>query len=117
MLPQGENLCVIGTLFLFVHSSPTIASTACDIWRTSVCDGVGAGNRGGDGFNNLGWRRSCLPLEMVEGKSSWVDVSVCIGIWTNIDSFGYGIIDVLNLGPSRLAKEASRCNERDQHMG
>ena len=61
--------------------------------------------------------RSCLPLEMVGGKSSWVDVSVCIGIWTNIDSFGYGIIDVLNLGPSRLAKEASRCNERDQHMG
>ena len=76
MLPQGENLCVIGTLFLFGHSSPTIASTACDIWRTSVCDGVGAGNRGGDGCSNLGWRRSRLPLEMVGGKSSWVGVSL-----------------------------------------
>ena len=46
MLPQGENLCVTGTLFLFGRPSLTVASTACDTWRTFVCDRVGARNRG-----------------------------------------------------------------------
>ena len=76
MLPQGENLCVTDTLFFFGFSFLTVAGIACDTWRTSVCDGVGAGNRGGDGCSNLGWRRSRLPLEMVRGKSSWVGVSL-----------------------------------------
>ena len=77
MPPQWENLCVIGTLFLFGHSSLTIAGTACDTWRTSVCDGVRTGNRGGGGGSNLGRRRPRLPLGMADGKSSWVDVSIC----------------------------------------
>ena len=69
MLPQGENLCVIDTLCLFCCSSLTIAGTACDTWRTSVCDGDGdgAGNRGGGGGNNLGRRRPYLPLKMARG--------------------------------------------------
>ena len=77
MLPQGENLCVTGTLFLFERSSLTVASTTCDTWRTSVCDGIGAGNRGGGGGSNLGWRRPRLPFEMAGGKSSRVYVSIC----------------------------------------
>ena len=117
MPPQGENLCVIDTLFLFCRSSLTIAGTVCDTWKTSVCDGVGVRNRGGGGSSNLGWRWSHLPLGMVGGKSSWVDVSVCIGIWTNIDDSGDGRTDVLNSGPSGVAKETSRCNERGSTYG
>ena len=56
------------------------------------------------------------PLKWL-GVNLAEQVSVCIGIWTNIDNFGYGRIDVLNLGPSRLAKEASRCNERGSTYG
>ena len=67
MLPQGENLCVTGTLFLFGCSSLIVAGTACDTWRTFICDGDGAGNRGGGGGNNLGRRRSYLPLKMDGG--------------------------------------------------
>ena len=78
MLPQGENLCVTGTLFLFGRSSLIVAGTARDTWRTFVCDGAKAGNRGGGGGSNLGWRRPRLPLEMAGGKSSQIDVSICI---------------------------------------
>ena len=49
MPPQGEKLCLTCTLFFFGHSSLTIAGTACDTWRTSVCDGVRVRNRGGGG--------------------------------------------------------------------
>ena len=77
MSPQGENLCVIGTLFLFRRSSLTVACIACDTWRTSVCDGAVAGNKVGGGGSNLSRRRPCLPLGMTGGKSSWVDVSIC----------------------------------------
>ena len=76
MPPQGENLCVIGTLFLFGRSSLTIVGIACDTWRTSIYDRVG--NRGGGGSSILGQRRPHLPLGMAGGKSSWVDVSICI---------------------------------------
>ena len=112
MPPQGENLCVTGTLFLFGRPSLTVAGTACDTWRTSVCDGIGAGKRGGGGGSNLSQRGPRLPLGMAGGKSSWVDVSICIGIETNIDVFGDGRTDVLNLGPSGVAKEAFMCNEK-----
>ena len=78
MLPQGENLCVTGTLFFFGRSSLTVVGIACDTWRTSVCDGARAGNRGGGGGSNLGRRRPRLPLEMAGGKSSQIDVSICI---------------------------------------
>ena len=74
---QWENLCVTGTLFLFGRSSLTVAGIACNTWRTSVCDGVRAGNRGGSGGSNLGRRRPHLPLGMAGDKSSWVDVSIC----------------------------------------
>ena len=77
MSPQGENLCVTGTLFLFGRSSLTIVGIACDTWRTSVYDGTGAGNRDGSGGSNLGRHRPRLPLGMIDGKSSWVDVSIC----------------------------------------
>ena len=77
MPPQGENLCVTGTFFVFGRSSLIVAGIACDTWRTSVCDRVGLGNRGGGGGSNLGRRRPRLPLEMDGGKSSWVDVSIC----------------------------------------
>ena len=76
MLPQGENLCVTGTLFLFGRSSLTVAGIACDIWRTSVCYGARVGNRGGGGGSNLGQRKPRLPLGMAGSKSSWVDVSI-----------------------------------------
>ena len=72
MSPQWENLCVTGTLFLFRCSFVTVVGTTCDTWRTYVCDGAGAGNRGGSGGSNLG-----RPLGMAGGKSSWVDVSIC----------------------------------------
>ena len=49
---------------------------------------------------------------MAGDKSSWVDVSICIGIETNIDVFGDGRTDVLNLGPNGVAKEAFMCNEK-----
>ena len=65
MPPQGENLCVTGTLFLFGRSFLTVAGTACDTWRTSVCDGARAGNRGCGGGSNLGRRRPHVLLEMV----------------------------------------------------
>ena len=71
MLPQGENLCVIGTLFLFGRSFLTVAGTGCDTWRTSICDRTRAGNRSGGGGSNLGRRRPRLPLGMTGGKSSW----------------------------------------------
>ena len=76
MPPQGENLCVTGTLFLFGRSFLTVAGTTCDTWRTSVCDGVGTGNRGGVGGSNLGQCRPRLPLGMTGGKSSWLDESI-----------------------------------------
>ena len=38
-------------------------------------------------------------------------MSICIGIRANIDGFGDDRTDVLNLGPSGVAKETSRCNE------
>ena len=44
-------------------------------------------------------------------------MSVYIGIWTNIDGFGDGRIDVLNLGSSGVAKETSRCNEKGSTYG
>ena len=78
MPPQGENLCVTGTLFLFGRFFLIVAGTTCDTWRTSVCDGAGVGNRGGGGNSNLGRRRPHLPLGMAGGKSSWVYVSICI---------------------------------------
>ena len=37
--------------------------------------------------------------------------------WTNIDDFGDSKTNVLNSGPSRVAKEASRCNERGLTYG
>ena len=77
MPPQGENLCVIDTLFLFGRSSLIVAGTICDTWKTSVCDGAGTGNRGGVGGSNLGQCRPRLPLGMTGGKSSWVDESIC----------------------------------------
>ena len=80
MPPQGENLCIIGTLFIFRHSSLTIAGIAYDTWKTSICDGAEIGNRGGNRGSskgsNLGRHRPCLFLRMVGGKSSWVDVSI-----------------------------------------
>ena len=76
MSPQRENLCVTGTLFLFGRSSLTVADTACDPWRTFVCDRVRARNRGGSGGSNLGRCRPRLPLGMVDVKSSWIDVSI-----------------------------------------
>ena len=117
MSPQVENLCVTGTLFLFGCSSLIVVGTVCDTWRTFVCDGVGVGNRGSGGSSNLGWRRSCLPLKMVGGKSNWVDVLVCIGIVTNIDDSSDGRIDVLNSSLSGVAKKAFRCNERGSTSG
>ena len=54
---------------------------------------------------------------MVRCESSWVDASICIGIGTNIDGSGDGRTDVLNSGPSGVAKEASRCNERGSTYG
>ena len=54
---------------------------------------------------------------MVGGKSSGVDVSICIGIETNIDGSGDNRTNVLNSGPSGVAKEASRCNERGLTYG
>ena len=54
---------------------------------------------------------------MAGGKSSWVDVSICIGIGANIDGSGDDRIDVLNSGLSGVAKEASRCNERGSTYG
>ena len=78
MPPQGENLCVTGTLFLFGRFFLIVAGTTCDTWRTSVCDGAGVGNRGGGGNSNLGRCRPHLPLGMAGGKSSWVYVSICI---------------------------------------
>ena len=77
MPPQGENLCVTGTIVIFGHSSLIVAGTACETWRISVCDGARAGNRGGGGGSNLGQLRPRLPLEMVGSKSSWVNVSIC----------------------------------------
>ena len=77
MSPQGENLCVTDTFFLFGRSSLTVAGTACDPWRTYVCDGAGAGNRDGGGGSNLGRHRHRLPLGMAGSKSSWVDVLIC----------------------------------------
>ena len=44
-------------------------------------------------------------------------MSVYISIWTNINGSGDGRIDVLNSGPSGVAKEASRCNERGLTYG
>ena len=72
MPPQGDNLCVTGTLFLFGRSSLTVVGTACDTWRTSVCDGARAANRGGGRGSNLGRRRPRVLLGMTGGKSSWV---------------------------------------------
>ena len=69
MSSQGKNLCVTDTLFLFGCSSLTVPGTACDTWRTSVCDGARDGNRGGGGGSNLGQRRPRLPLGMADGKS------------------------------------------------
>ena len=117
MSPQGENLCVISIIFLFGRSSLTVAGTICNTWRTFVYDGTGVRNRSGGGGSNLGQRRPRLPLKMVGGKSSWVDVSICIDIETNIDGSGDGRTDVLNSGPSGVAKEASRCNERGSTYG
>ena len=37
--------------------------------------------------------------------------------WTNIDDFGDSKTNVLNPGPSRVVKEASRCNERGSTYG
>ena len=37
--------------------------------------------------------------------------------WTNIDDFGDSKTNVLNPGPSRVVKEASRCNERGLTYG
>lgn len=79
-------------------------------------------NRGGGGCN-VGWRGQHLSLEMVRVKSSLVDVIVSTSTGTNIDDFGGGrvdgvdicvggTIDVLNSYPSRVVKEASRCNKR-----
>ena len=117
MPPQWEKLCITRILFLFGYSSLIIADIACDTWRTSVCDKVGIENRGGGGGSNLGQHRSCLPFEMVGGKYSWVDVLVYIDIWTNIYDFGDGRINVINSYPSGVAKEASRCNERESTYG
>ena len=44
-------------------------------------------------------------------------MSICIGIEANINDSGDDRIDVLNLGPSGVAKEASRCNERGLTYG
>ena len=119
MPPQRENLCIIGTLFLFCHPSLIVAGSTCDTRGTPVCDGDG--NRGGED-SNLGWHRPHLPLRMARGKSSWVDMLVSIGIGTKIAGSGVGrvnsvdicvesTIDVLNSSPSGVAKETSRCNE------
>ena len=74
---QGDNICVTGTLFFFGRSSLTVTGTACDTWRTYVYNGVEAGNRGGGGGSNLGRHRPYIPLGMVNGKSNWIDVSIC----------------------------------------
>ena len=44
-------------------------------------------------------------------------MSIYISIKTNIDGSGDGRTDVLNSGPSGVAKEASRCNERGSTYG
>ena len=116
MSPQGENLCVTSILFLFSRSSLTLAGIAYDTWRTFVYDGTGVRNRSGGGGSNLSQHRSCLPLKIVGAKSSWVDVSIYIGIKTNIDGSGDGRTDVLNSGPSGVVKEASR-NEKGSTYG
>ena len=76
MPSQGENQCIIGTLFIFRHSSLTIAGTGYDTWKTSIYDGVEVGNRGGSRGSNLGRHRPRLFLRMAGSKSSWVDVSI-----------------------------------------
>ena len=67
--------------------------------------------------SNLGQRRPHPPLRMAGGKSSWVDVSICIDIGTNIDDSSDGRIDVLNSSLSGVAKKAFRCNERGSTSG
>ena len=44
-------------------------------------------------------------------------MSICIGIRTNINDSGDGRTNVLNSGPSGIAKEASKCNERGSTYG
>ena len=44
-------------------------------------------------------------------------MSICIGIRINIDDSGDGRTDILNSGPSGLAKEKSRCNENGSTYG
>ena len=63
---QGENQCIIDTLFLFGRLSLIILGTACDTWRTSVYDRA---RNGGGGGGNLGQRKSRRLLGMARGKS------------------------------------------------
>ena len=65
MPSQGENQCIIGTLFLFGRPFLIIVCTAHNTWRISVYDR--AGNRGGGG--NLGQHKSRRLLGMARGKS------------------------------------------------
>ena len=44
-------------------------------------------------------------------------MSIYIDIKKNIDDSGDGRTDVLNSGPSGVAKEISRCNERGSTYG
>ena len=54
---------------------------------------------------------------MAGGKSNRVDVLICIGIVMDIDGFGDSRTDILNSGPSGVAKEAFRCNENGSTYG
>ena len=80
----GEKTCLTDTFFLFGHPFLIVAVTksTCDMWWTSMGDE--AKNKYGGG-SILGWCDPCLPLEMLRGKSSWVDLAISIGKGTNID--------------------------------
>ena len=103
MLPQRENLSIPSTFFLF--SCPFLTMVVTLLF---------------------------LPLRILGGggcKSSWVDVTVFIGIGTNINGSSGGRVDgvniyvggmtdgVLNSDPSGVVKEASKCSERGSTYG
>ena len=100
MPPQREHLCMPSTFFLF--SCPSLTMVVTPLF---------------------------LPLRILGGKSSWVDVTVFIGIGININDSSGGRVDgvniyvrgmthgVLNLDPSGVNKQASKCSETGRHMG
>ena len=68
MLPQRENLSIPSTFFLF--SCPFLTMVVTLLF---------------------------LPLRILGGKSSWVDVTIFIGIGTNINDSSDGRVDGVNI--------------------